>query len=446
MTRTLLEPAVHALLRRVPACALGDAALIRMSDQAGIASANFQEGTCHIYLSPKCLTNRQKCYKKYSTDFETIGEFYQLILAPPLIRASINVLRENTLKAPSSGANYLYIAKMFTFKGRRGSIALVIALVVVIILVVAGGVWYYEVNSKQANQSASLPIGQTSPQVQSSTASGSKTIGWVDPQNTVYGFHFDVPDSWIEQPYGSERSIEVDSCSDTTAGCDANSMVSLHIDVNPPKSGDTLVIPDYTKQGETILSSSTLTVGGVPAQEIAGAYQNPDGVGKAPSSSVVVFILFQKSGVQYLASASGNQALENQTKPILAGILSSFAFDAPQTQQPPAEYQALQNLAGWTLTYQDKSINSLVCSDGSTGTMPQGYVFAMSASPYDESVDALYTNVVTTLQNSGWTQCNSNSSVPQDLLTVFSKSNRLIGIVRHYSMGTGNSLGVQIQY
>jgi hypothetical protein len=33
-------PAVHALLRRVPACALGDAALIRMSDQAGIASAN----------------------------------------------------------------------------------------------------------------------------------------------------------------------------------------------------------------------------------------------------------------------------------------------------------------------------------------------------------------------------------------------------------------------
>jgi hypothetical protein len=34
-------PAVHALLRRVPACALGDAALIRMSDQAGIASANY---------------------------------------------------------------------------------------------------------------------------------------------------------------------------------------------------------------------------------------------------------------------------------------------------------------------------------------------------------------------------------------------------------------------
>jgi hypothetical protein len=324
--------------------------------------------------------------------------------------------------------------------------ALVVALVVVIILLLAGGVWYYEVNSKQANQSASLPAGQTSPQVQSSTTSGSKTIGWVDPQDTVYGFHFDVPDSWVEQPYGSERSIEVDSCSDTTAGCDANSMVSLHIDVNPPNSGDTLVIPDYTKQGETILSSSTLAIGGVPAQEIAGAYQNPNGVGKAPSSSVVVYILFQKSGVQYLASVSENQALEDQTKPILAGILSSFAFDAPQTQKPPTEYQALQDLAGWTLTYQDKSINSLACSDGSTGTMPQGYVFAMSAPPYNQDVDTLYASVVTKLQNAGWTQCNSNSSVPQDLLTVFSKADRLIGIVRHYSTGTGDILNVEIQY
>jgi len=48
-------PAVHTLLRRVAACALGDVAAIRMVDQAYIASANCFEGyrqdLTHHFLS-----------------------------------------------------------------------------------------------------------------------------------------------------------------------------------------------------------------------------------------------------------------------------------------------------------------------------------------------------------------------------------------------------------
>jgi hypothetical protein len=158
-------------------------------------------------------------------------------------------------------------------------------------------------------------------------------------------------------------------------------------------------------------------------------------------------LLFQKDNVQYLGTISGNQALEQQTKPIVSEILSSFAFEAPQAQNPPAEYQSIEKLSGnWTLTYQDGKTKDIVCSDGNTGTMPQGYVFTMSASPADQNVDTPYTNVVSVLENSGWTQCNSSNAVPQAPSAVFLKNNRLIEVSRYYSNGVGNSLIVQIQY
>jgi hypothetical protein len=339
-------------------------------------------------------------------------------------------------------------------KGSRNGSAAFVTILIVIILVIAGGIWYYEAHKAVSSSATSISSTTTSsPQAPTSTPNSAvttfKTVGWVDPQDNVYGFHFNVPSSWIEQPNGNERSMLIYSCSyNTSTGCDFNTMIQLQMQVNPPDSGDTLVIANYTKQGETILSSSTIMVGGVPAQAVVGLFPPSDsGPNLNVSSSITASLLFEKDSVQYLATISGNQAVETQMKPIVADMLSSFAFEAPQAQQPPAEYQLLENMAGWTLTYQDQDTRALVCSDGSTGTMPQGYAFTMDAKPYDGDINTPYSNVVAALQSNGWTQCNSSvigSGATQT--TVFQKADRLIAVARSYSTGVGNSLAVQIQY
>ena len=70
--------------------------------------------------------------------------------------------------------------------GRKGSVALVVALVVLIVLIAAGGVWYWTAHKSGMNPSPS-PSAPTT-----------KTTSTY--QNTDYGISFDYPNNWVVKP------------------------------------------------------------------------------------------------------------------------------------------------------------------------------------------------------------------------------------------------------
>ncbi len=331
-------------------------------------------------------------------------------------------------------------------RGRRGSAAIII-LAVVVIAIIVGGAWYYFTRKPQIVQPST---GSNAQGDATSSGIAYKAFTWVDPTDSVYGFHFNVPSTWIEQPNGNERSLEIDSCNfSTSTGCNENGMIRLQIQVAPSGSPHPLSIPDYTKYGETILSSSTITIGGVPGQAVVGLFPPLSaGPNLQASSSISAWLYFMKDNVQYLATLSGNQSFEDQMKTIGAEMISSFAFVAPQAQQPPAEYQLLKGFADWSnITYQDQNTTGLACSDGNTGTMPQGYVFTMIAYPSDGDITTPYKEIVSALESNGWTQCNDNAMTHgPNSWTVFLKGSRLIQVEQSASTGVGNAIAVKIQY
>jgi hypothetical protein len=293
-----------------------------------------------------------------------------------------------------------------------------------VIVVVLAGVGYFAFVKKSSPTPTPTP-----------TKTGWQTITWKDPDNPILGFRFDDPASWIEEPnpYGSERQVEVASCLSNTPGCDR---ISFNVQVVTREC----YIPDPLPSNWT---KTQITVGGISASKIV----------KPTDTAVLTDIDFMRNSDCYHLESYTSNTNKQQAEPIFNHILETFTFTVSRGQQAPAEYDLLKDIDKWTLTYQDKNMSSLVCSNGKKGNTSAGYVFTITSKGYGEGpgdIDTPYQKVITTLNNNGWQQCKSIGATElqdtQGTSEVFIKNNKLIGVFRHYSMGVGNSLWVQIQY
>ena len=190
-------------------------------------------------------------------------------------------------------------------------------------------------------------------------------------------------------------------------------------------------------------TKSKVNVGGISADKVI----------KPTDTAVLTDIDFMRNSDWYHLEFYTSNANKQQTETILGHILETFTFTVSRGQQAPTEYDLLKNIDTWTLTYQDKNTSALVCSNGKKGNTSTGYVFTMNSKGYGEGpgdVDTPYQKVITALNNNGWQQCKAIGATElqdtQGTSEVFTKNNKLIGVSRHYSMGVGNSLSVQIQY
>lgn len=204
---------------------------------------------------------------------------------------------------------------------RRGSAVWVVLAVIVAILLI-GGFWYYWTHSQGQVQSQTVQGSQTA-----ATQVSYQSVSWKDPKGSVAGFHLNIPASWTALPYGNEYFFEADSCPRGALGCNANTAIQLRVQINPANGGLPLRIPDYTQQGETVVSSSTVTVGGVQGSAVVGEFNGTSGLNGTSHSSVVAFALIEKDGTQYLGWITGPKGLEAETQPVVQEMLSSFTFD-----------------------------------------------------------------------------------------------------------------------
>lgn len=106
-------------------------------------------------------------------------------------------------------------------EGRRGSVALIIALVIVVILAVAGGLWYWTAHKPGAN----------SPQTQNTAAASTSTTY----QNADYGVSFDYPNTWTVK---SGDTAEGDYGLNTKYDPNATSLITVEMPTDSyPGSG-----------------------------------------------------------------------------------------------------------------------------------------------------------------------------------------------------------------
>lgn len=209
------------------------------------------------------------------------------------------------------------------------------------------------------------------------------------------------------------------------------------------RSGDVSFTSGYT--------TSVTTVGGVTATMLS----RPEN----PTTSNERIIYLEKDNEWFLFFLRPDQKNIRESYALLDKIIATFAFTAKEGNNPPAEYSLLKDISDWELSYQVKNNDynalNLVCADGRKGNTSKDYLFSMGThgdtqgrtNPGD--IDIPFAKVVSTLKNNGWTDCGIPTE-KQDPTNgnkyVFIKNNKLIGINKYYSMGTGNGLGVLIQY
>jgi len=296
-------------------------------------------------------------------------------------------------------------------------------------------------SNQPAPQTAQLPVSSTSTPI---LAANWQTVTWHDPDNTVEGYKFDVPNSWTElnEPYGSERHLEVnDNNCPQSAGLDCvPNGIDIQVLARSYSPGNAPLPPGY--------STSTIEIGGILADKIV----EPLG------TTTITQISFGKDNntydIQLFNSGTDSQKQANQS--IFSHILSSFAFIAAQPPQAPVEYSLFKDLETWSLTYQVKVDPPLACSNGSTGNTSTPYSFQMSTQGDTKNqttagdIDTPYAKVISILQANGWQECKpigaTEEESTQGTSQVFIKNGKLIGIFRHYSNGIGNSLWLDIQY
>lgn len=323
--------------------------------------------------------------------------------------------------------------------------------IVLAVIVVVGAVGYFTFVKKSNPTPTPTPITTTTDTTPQKTPaktppvkSGWKKFSWHDPANTILGFSFDAPSSWVETP-NSERQITVMDCPQPySKDCNqvpADKIISIDVQViSRTYSPDTNPLP-------TGWTKTTVNIGGIVADKVI-----------KPGNITLTDIDFNRDGNWYhieLASG-GSSEQQKENEPIFDHMLSTFAFTSAQPPQAPAEYSLFKNIDTWALTYQSNNTSALVCTDGRKGSTAKNYVFQMSTqgdtnngtSPGD--IDTPYGKVITALKNNGWQQCKTVGETElqdtQGTSEVFIKSNKLIGVFKHYSMGVGNSLWIDIQY
>ena len=190
-------------------------------------------------------------------------------------------------------------------------------------------------------------------------------------------------------------------------------------------------------------SKISTTVSGISAYELINKKYGDDRI-----------IYVQKENEWYVFELYPGTKDKTEAYATLEKIVSTFKFTTAQTPAAPSAYQLFKDIDKWKVSYQNKNYNSqMVCVDGRKGDTSKGYTFSMNSNGYGEppgDIDTPYGKVITTLQNNGWVECG----VPKDQQDpsnkgynqVFIKNNKLIGVFTYYSMGTGNSLSVSIQY
>jgi len=269
-----------------------------------------------------------------------------------------------------------------------------------------------------------------------------KTISWHDPENTILGFQFDIPNSWYEAPQSSEGLMQVSSCPPNTAECDYVYLNIMAGSVSQPGAYINNLVSGSIEKDYGYSKIST-TVSGVPAYELVNKTYGDDRI-----------IYFQKENEWYVFELYPGTKNKTEAYATLEKIVSTFKFTSAQTPTAPSAYQLFKDIDEWELSYQNKNYNSLmVCADGSKGDTSKGYTFGMNSNGYGDppgDIDTPYQKVVNALKDNGWQQCKAIGQTElqdtQGTSEVFIKSNKLIGIFRHYSMGIGNLLWVSIQY
>ena len=274
---------------------------------------------------------------------------------------------------------------------------------------------------------------------------GWKIQAWHDPLNPILGFRFYMPDSWEERAQTNERRTEVSSCppnSPNTASCD---YVSLNVIVGsatqPEAYFRNLISGQVAKEGG--YATVEAIVSGMPAVELKDKKDGDDRI-----------IFLQKDNEWFVFELNPGTNDKTQAYETLEKIVSTFEFISAQPQIPPSEYQLFKAIDTWQVSYQDRYFNSLmVCADGRKGSKAKPYTFSIFSNGYGDppgDIDTPYDKVIATLKNNGWVECgkpkNQQDPSSKGYDQVFIKDGELIGISTHYSMGTGNSLSVYIQY
>jgi len=271
---------------------------------------------------------------------------------------------------------------------------------------------------------------------------GWKIEAWHDPINPILGFRFYMPDSWVETAQTNERRTEVSSCPPNTTSCD---YVYLNVIVGSATQPDAyfrnLISGQVAKEGG--YKTTEATVSGISAIELVDKKYGDDRI-----------IYVQKDNEWFVFELYPGTNDKTQAYDTLEKIVSTFEFTSAHAQVAPIEYQLLKDIDKWQVSYQDRHYNSLmVCADGRKGSISKPYTFSMFSNGYGEppgDIDTPYGKVITTLQNNGWAECgkpkNQQDPSNKGYDQMFIKDGKLIGVSTHYSMGTGNSLGVYIQY
>jgi len=271
---------------------------------------------------------------------------------------------------------------------------------------------------------------------------GWKIEAWHDPLNPILGFRFYMPDTWVETPQANERRTEVSSCPPNTAGCDYAYLNVMVGSVSQPAAYfRNLTSGQVAKEGG--YATVEAIVSGMPAVELKDKKYGDDRI-----------IYIQKDNEWFVFELNPGTNNKTQAYETLEKIVSTFEFTTAQAQTAPTRYQLFKDIDTWQINYQDRYYNSsMVCADGRKGSRSKPYTFSMFSNGYGDppgDIDTPYGKVITTLQDNGWVECGkpkdqqdpSNKGYNQ----VFIKDGELIGVSTHYSMGTGNSLSVYIQY
>ncbi len=269
-----------------------------------------------------------------------------------------------------------------------------------------------------------------------------KEVQWHDPANTVLGYKFDIPNSWFEVPTTTERYILVNSCKPNAIDCDNVELAVSAVSATQTNGFvNNLTSGSVAKEGGYTVSATK--VGGISATMLNNPRYGND-----------KYIYLQKDGEWFVFHLLPGLKNFEENYALLDKILATFAFTAREASQAPAEYNFLKDIDSWEVAYQIKSnkIEAFTCADGRNGSTSNGYLFSMGSQGYGEApgdINTPYAKVVTALQKKGWIKCSipeSQQDPTGGTYNVYIKDNRLIKVAKSYSMGTGNYLGVLIQY
>lgn len=269
-----------------------------------------------------------------------------------------------------------------------------------------------------------------------------KTLGWKIYANSTYGFEVRYPGSYSEFHKTGDSSVSFRS----TEGCRSLVMGGGEWPAD---------CQDYSIS----IQKNNISVAGITRTfiDVAGmkAESTRESSGGMWDNMAQIVVQFQKGQNWYVQTFTYNKGKAQVAESVMNQILATFKFTTAAVQAS-VEYSLFKDVDNWVLDYQDKSHQvssgqySMVCSDGKKGNTTSSYVFSMNSSGYGErpgDIDTPYKKVLGILQNNGWQQCrNLDQTDMQSPSEIFIKNNKLIGIFRHSSMGTGNSLQVSIQY